>query len=72
MVNNLKETGTPFAYKKVDFGKKVRKIVTPHYKNDADDGLDEADKMVPGINAGIDGFPDSRNRFIEKTFEDSD
>jgi hypothetical protein len=98
MVTNLKETGTPFAYKKVDFGKKVRKVIAPH--NRAEDGLldgkegsgvdgledelepgigagkgnlgDTGDKSEPAINSGISGFPDSRNRYIEKTFEDSD
>ena len=64
MVKNLKETGTPFAYKKVDFGKKVRKIIAPD-RHRADD------KDMPGIMEGYDQTP-GEDRYIEKTFEDSD
>jgi hypothetical protein len=66
MIENLLESGTPFDYKDVDFGK-IMGILEKHRK-------DKNDAQMPPLLVGNDSNPDKNQIYIdkEKTFEDED
>lgn len=69
MIRNLLETGTPFDYKDMDFGKIISLLEKHNGQNQ-----NAVDGLMPPLSVGEDSNPDKNQIYIdkEKTFEDED
>ena len=66
MIKNLLDTGTPFDYKDVDFGRILNLLNHHNHKND------KQNAQMPPLDVGIDSNPDKNQMYVDKegTFED--